>query len=209
MAIPTLKARKKFKQRLFLGLAIKPLRLFCESCGKYVPSDMEWSCGYCNAHNHRTKLYSFLRKCQHCKRVPKLYICPHCERPNFLGKDKDGQHPARHISMPPRIITEERQRLQRIEELKHQKDTKEHEVEIAKLDAELLKFKQSTEFKQEKTVREKIEENFSEFEANVMGAQMFAKARTEHFEKEYANDPFMLEQSKLMLKDWLNRQTDR
>src|SRR5437016_4524018 len=58
--INPLKARSKFKARLLFGMVLKPLRLFCQHCDKYMPSDMEWRCAYCGHHNEGTKIYSFL-----------------------------------------------------------------------------------------------------------------------------------------------------
>src|SRR5258708_5258030 len=112
MAISTLKARKKYKQRLLFGLAVKTLGPLFRDCGKYIPSDLEWKCGYCDAENHRTKLYSFLRKCRHCKRPPKAMQCPHCSQPNYLDKDRDPRHAARALSLalPPVIETDEEMR---------------------------------------------------------------------------------------------------
>src|ERR1041385_8201165 len=93
--INPLKARGIYKGRLLLGMVLKPLRLFCDHCDKYIPSDMEWRCGYCNEENRATRLYSFLNKCQKCKRSPKAVVCPHCQKINFLDKERVGTHPAR------------------------------------------------------------------------------------------------------------------
>ena len=98
--ITSLKARRLFRRRLVFGLILKPLRLFCDHCDKYVPSNMEWVCGHCNEPNLVTKYYSFLNKCYNCKRAPKSYVCPHCGEVNFLDKDRDDSHPARKGAAP-------------------------------------------------------------------------------------------------------------
>lgn len=85
-SIPILKARQKYKERLIftLGIRRKPFRLFCEHCGKFIPSDMQWKCGVCDYENLQTYLNSFLNKCKNCKTPPKSFLCPHCNGMMFL-----------------------------------------------------------------------------------------------------------------------------
>jgi hypothetical protein len=206
MATPTLKARRKFKQRLFFGLAVKPLRLFCNHCGKYIPSDSEWRCGYCDTENLRTKLYSFLRKCQQCKRPPKAFICPHCKEPNFLDKKRDATHAAWNIRtvVPAVVANAEELRSWRKQGREDEKSGLQHEIEIAKLNAELIMVKKSVEFKEKKSIKESLEESLTEFEANTMGARMAAKNRRELYAKEVNNDPDLLRDYDEMLQAWLD-----
>jgi len=194
----TLKARKKFKTRLIFGLALKPLRLFCAHCGKYVPSDREWFCGYCDRKNERTKLYSFLRKCQHCKRFPKAYICPHsgCEHLNFLDKIEDIRHPACFFEGQKAAATQagSKERGSKINE-------EPNASENAKLDSELADFKKSETCKQ-LLKRQEREKELSEFMDGHLGDQLFVEEKIREYERDYKDNPIMLAKLKMVLKEW-------
>jgi len=85
-----------------LGLGVRRLaiytpliRIFCDHCGKYVPSNQPWVCSRCDYQNH---LKSFLDCCEECKQAPKAYRCPHCGGLIFLDADQIETHPARKFT---------------------------------------------------------------------------------------------------------------
>jgi hypothetical protein len=200
--VTPLKARRAFKGRLLLGLVLRPLRLFCEHCDKYVPSDMEWRCGYCNEENWFTRYYSFLNKCRKCKRPAKSFVCPHCREINFLDKDQVETHPATKAGpsvLPP---TKDEARREKREEREDSKEELNHEIEIARLSADLVKYKASAEFAKAKTAMEKLEKSFGEHDAHVMGVKTIVRRQKAlNFEK-YKDDPEGLEDATDSLESW-------
>ncbi|HWA85283.1 MAG TPA: zinc ribbon domain-containing protein [Opitutus sp.] len=185
---------------------LKPLRLFCEHCDKYVPSDMPWQCSHCNFENDRTRYYSFLNKCQECKRPPKSYVCPHCGTVNFLDKDQDSAHPARKSTrcVLPEPVIDLREEKQRQHE--DQKQDLVREIEITKLNARLAQLKASPEFQKELNAREKLEKSFSEHDAHVMGVYMIEKEQRAKHAERHKDDPEMLEKANESLGMWVEKQ---
>jgi hypothetical protein len=67
-----------------------PLRLYCSRCGKYIPSDQTWICGFCAQENQQTSFFhSFLASCERCSRSPKAFCCPHCGGLLYLDQDNE------------------------------------------------------------------------------------------------------------------------
>ena len=98
--------RKTLKPRfepLLLKTALfkQPVHIFCKQCGKSIPSTWEWVCGYCGHEHRNIRVYSFLYKCQQCKRQPRAFVCPHCKALNRFDKDDSGKYPARKIPVVP------------------------------------------------------------------------------------------------------------
>jgi hypothetical protein len=199
-------ARRIFQDRLVftLGLRRKPLRLFCEHCGMFIPSDLMWLCGYCNHENVRTKLYSFLYKCQKCKQPPKALVCPHCEKIIFIDGSKDGRHAARKAGAMP-IDTEDEARLRKARLQEERKADLEHEIVVTRLNAELAALKKTLEPPKKKLAHEALEENFSEHDAHVMAAHKIAKREKEENKRKYADDPELLARADASVDNWLER----
>ncbi len=108
-------------------------RLFCKSCGKFVQHDSEWMCGYCDSLNS----ISLYERCRKCGTAPLAYRCHHCQKSIFFGPELTETHVAHKKGPPPIVETEadvERQRGQ-------EKRKKEHDLLIAKLDAQLIQEK--------------------------------------------------------------------
>src|SRR5882757_1471710 len=114
--IKPLKARRVFKRRLFFTMGLRPVRLFCEHCDKYIPTEIEWQCGHCDQQNGANSYYSFLNKCPQCKRAPQAVVCPRCGQLNYLDKHRVGSHLARIIipaSTQPAIPPPTREEVRR------------------------------------------------------------------------------------------------
>lgn len=208
--IPTLKARGRFKARLLLGLTLRPLRLFCERCDAYIPSDMVWVCSYCNFENRITQIYSFLNKCQNCKRPPKSYVCPRCTSVNFLDRDSDGSHPAWGAHALPNaaptaaMVEEDPLEKKRREQLEEREDLQ-HQIEVARLNERLQELKSSTAFKQEVSAMERLEKSFSEHDAHTMGVHIIAKRERALITEQFKDDPEMRERAEASLTNWLEK----
>ena len=201
-------ARRRFKERLIftLGLRRKPLNLFCEHCGKFIPSDMEWVCGYCNIKNTRTKRYSFLYKCERCKHPPKSFHCPHCDGIIFFDKKRDRKHPARNshqqISEPTATEKAEQARAKKLHDREERKSELEYKIVCARLDTELATIKKHHEMLKKKSPAQALEQDFLEHDAHFMAVHKIAKRSLEVYEKEFASDPELLDMGKLSVKKW-------
>jgi len=204
--IPTLKARQRYRERLVLGLVFQPLRLFCDHCDGYVPSDLEWRCSHCHGENRRTTLYSFLNRCQHCKRPPKSYACPQCGKLNFLDKANDGTHPARRLEPPavPPGVEEEQERKRRAHG--HRKEDLEQEIVEAKLNAELERLKAASELSRKRSPAEKLEKSFAEHDGHVLAAHRIARREQALNAERYADDPEFRKRADESVAAWLERQ---
>jgi hypothetical protein len=207
--IPNQEARLNYKQRLFLGFVLKPLRLFCESCDTCVPSNMVWCCAYCGAENTKTRLYSFLNKCEHCKRSPKSYACPQCASINYLDEDSDGTMPARSTAKPSEIPTQTVEEELSPEEMKHREHEEKkadiaREMELLGLNAKLVQMKES--LAAPKTARERLERSFEEHEAHAMAIHAIAKEQRDKNAERYKDDPEMLEMANESLNNWVESQ---
>ena len=188
-----LRAREAFKQRTrsLFGLQPQPIELLCDYCGKFVPSDMKWRCGYCNHENHRTEVYSFLSKCQACGREPKAFVCPHpqCGHVNFLDEDKDGSHPAQQIVERPKPVPQEDPKAQKRREHESRKEDLEREIELAKLNSVLAQAKAAGEINKDPTAQEKMKEEIRRYLERVMGDHMAAEELRAEFAERYKDDP--------------------
>jgi hypothetical protein len=161
-----LTARSEFKKRS--GVANFDLNTLHVSCGnpecqKTVPSDMKWHCGYCEHPNRRTGLYSFLNKCQDCKKEPKSFLCPYCQDINFLDRDRSASNPARLFvevkKGPPKApVPQEHPRAKKRRAHADLIEDIDQEIAVEKRKAELAQIKSATEPKTAKTAREKLKE---------------------------------------------------
>lgn len=194
---------------LTFGLRRKPLKMFCEHCGKFIPSDMEWICGYCNMENLRTKSYSFLHKCEQCRRTPKSFHCPHCNRISFFDETHDDRHPARSthqpVSVPAVIDTDEQIRAQKVKEREERKAELEYEIVCAKLDNDLAALLKQRELYKSKTPKELLVEDLERDKAQCMGADEVAEQDIKAYEKLYAGNPDLLEKHMLFVKKWRSK----
>jgi hypothetical protein len=205
--ITSLKARNIYKARLMMGMVLKPLRLFCDHCDKYIPSDMEWRCGHCHFENTGTRIYSFLNKCKECKRAPKAVVCPHddCGGINFLDKARIDTHPARkiiRIIVPTKQEARNERREDRLSEHIERKEELAYQIEEVKLNAELARLKESSEFNLEVKAMRKLERDFSEHDAHFMGVKKIAKRREEKINEEFKNDAHGKEEALDSLNYW-------
>jgi hypothetical protein len=143
--------------------------------------------------------------------VPKSYVCPHCDRVNFLDSDQSTSHPARAIGRVPDSFDENAQQPEDPHVLKRSEHEKRKEalqwkIEIAALNAQLGKVKASSEFKKEKSAREKLEASFSEHDAHVMGAHIVAKEQRAKNAEQYKDDPGLLGMANESIARWLEDQ---
>lgn len=206
--ILNVEARGRFKQRLIFGFIFKPLRLFCDHCDRYVPSDLVWQCGHCDHTNTWSQFYSFLHKCQKCKRAPRSYGCPHCEKINFLDSTRSGSHPARkpptvHTEVPlPSEAAKDSVSERRKREYEERKEEIERAIVLEALNAKLTQLKASSEFRKQKTAREKLEESFNEHSAHVMGARIIAREQRVKNAETYKADPDLLSMANEAVDHW-------
>lgn len=196
---------------------IKPLRpflknidvmidLFCDDCGKHIPSETEWKCAHCDKKNDKTLRYSFLVECEKCTKAPQSYSCPHCDSINFLEQKKDKRHPARILLAPEGAASKTDTTKDKASAHLERKVELEREIEITQLSSRLERLKESAGFKEAKSTREKLEKSFSEHDAHAMGAQMIAREKRTENAKKFQDDPELLEKANESVQAWLDSQ---
>jgi len=184
---------------------VTDVKIFCSHCGKYIPNDMDWRCGYCDAINTNRRYHPVFSECQTCKRETLAYTCTHCSQIVLFDESEDRNHPARQYvadrrEMPRDLLQEK----MRVHDLK--KTDLEHEIEIEQLKMKLVRIKASTEFKQEVTAQEKLRKKFSEQETHVLGALLLAKEERAKNAEQYKDDPELLEMKELALRAFLSEE---
>lgn len=212
--LTSLKARRMFKTRLLLGLVFKPVRIFCEQCDKYIPSDMEWSCGHCNFENSATKIYSFLYKCRNCKRPPQAIICPHCGVANPLERNANASHPATKAGsaplpkyVPTRAEVRAQERAEKREKHQEKKEDIGQDIEIAKLNSQLAQYEEAGMGKAERILK-KLEQDLEEHDAQFMGAKDLKRRKQQENAEKYKDNPAGLQDSTDSLNAWGEKHTD-
>jgi hypothetical protein len=203
--VTSVNARRRFKDRLVftLGLGRKPLRFFCDHCGKYIPSDVEWKCGFCDFENRQARVYSFLNKCKRCKQSAPSFRCPHCGDILFLDGRRDDSHVAVKIgSSEPRDMRLEgviQSRRDREKELQHDMVTTRLNKELDTLQKEIETAKQGSPYFE-------LKEERSKRKARLVAAHIIAKQERETNKKEFGDDAELLEMANSELQDWLDHQ---
>jgi hypothetical protein len=97
----------------------------------------------------------------------------------------------------------------RLRERQESKDGKQHEIDMAKLDAELALYKKSEEFKKELTKIQEIEADFLEFESEFFALRLFSVKKTQQYEKDLAGDSEALNQSQVLIKSYLKYRNEK
>lgn len=174
-------------------------RLFCPHCGKFARHNDEWVCGYCDTLNNTT-LY---RECVKCENEPKAYRCHECQRVIFLGEEKEARHIAVKKGVPVAEETEEQRKRRR----QWEKDQREHDLEITRLDAQLAQEKARLKLfaKEPESKTNPIEADFLATQDAFMTVEVVAKREMQAAEEKYRNDPEMLGRYREFIEHWKSR----
>lgn len=132
---------------VFYLLETRRIYIACQNskCTKFIEADTPWQCGYDHTHrNENVAGYPFINECGYCHKVPKAYICHHCQAPIFFSNDQQIANAAVRLSeskpLPVRVVVKDvvgdkivTQR-EEIRDLQHQLDkaTIEKDIEIVK-----------------------------------------------------------------------------
>lgn len=184
------------------------VNLFCDHCSKHIPYDVPWKCGYCSEEQQTrsSAWWGLLGHCLKCKSEAKAFICPHCQKVNYLDLDQDGSHPASiSLNSAPEGVLPATLDLKRQAHLERKTEL-EHEIEITQLAAQLEALKASPIFKKEVAKKESIVERFSSFETHTMGVHMFAKQKRDEYEERFKDDSDLLEQANESLQAFVEDQ---
>lgn len=158
---------------LFLRLNNKPIRLKCLACAKMILSNTPWTCGFCKQENRDTRGFPFVNTCQHCGNEPKAYKCHHCGGLIYLTEDEqksgyaffandDSERPK--PKPMPVVVDKEKIRHEEVRE-------KQHNLAMAKLDAELKAVKEPTREPSADEIRFQLERRFRARLTKVSGAR--------------------------------------
>lgn len=150
-----------------------------------------------------TGRFSFLYRCENCKKAPNSYECPKCREPIFLNRQNDGRHPAiiqLIEELEPDAILEERRKAHQ-----EQKEGLEHEIEITALSKQLAQLKLSPEFRKEVSAKEKIEKDFSEYDSEMMGVRMLERSLRLKYAVEFRGDPDLLDMKNEVMDEFVSK----
>lgn len=183
-----------------------PIKCFCGECGKYIPSDMEWQCGFCDTENKNTDYCSFLNKCQNCEKQPDAFQCPHCRTLIFIQNCVSIRNFAVKFGEPLVVDKEEQVKALQTSRLE-QKEELTFEIEIAALNRQLAALK--AENGQNKNGRWDGLRN--DFEEEVGMAAEVERLYAEELEKAgsnpaYTSNPERLKNYRRALEHWRDKQ---
>lgn len=170
------------------------LRVFCAGCSKHLSTTNKWRCGYCNNVNQQGTIlhHSVLRHCGQCKKRPPGIQCPHCDKVNTFSSDghpglfatyiDESDPPSQPELDPIDFVLDERAKA--IAE-------REHQVTIARLDAELaeLKAKLPKPPRKPRSPREAAEDSFRRTHEHNLSILEVEEREIERLKKKYANNP--------------------
>ena len=176
----------------------------CPHCNRYISSKTPWVCGFCKHRVHHVETHPFVHQCNDCSAEPKAYRCHHseCGKLIFLTEDRLEAGYARCAATP-----EELPKPPDNEDVEHTKAKQkiDHEITLTKMTADLNAAKRHLEMTEKKSPVDKLEQSYSEHEANVMAAYRIAKREKALNEQRYAGDPDMLKMANEAVDDWLKQ----
>lgn len=178
----------------------RPVRIFCGECSGYIPSTLPWICGHCSLENHQTRIYSFLYKCQRCKKRPSAIACPHCRTIWCFEKDGDPTHPARSIQLqipPPIAEDENKKRIQAHQ--KKQEDTR-FRIDETRLTLELKTLEEQLAAIAGDSHLTKLEKDFLRDQARFLGTKQLVAKWTKIYQELFHDDPKSLSDALTFLK---------
>jgi hypothetical protein len=206
----------------------RPVRLFCPSCGKYVPGNLPWFCGRCNSENRAPKhddgllassrhvRHSFLHKCKACGAKPVAFHCQHCTEAFVLDRtwmDADKREVERLAAYmiqgaPPqpesREKVKERQVLH-VENLEHRITVAELETRLAQRKKELDTLRTCREEKPIPTTRERLQQTFDRQHEEFLAVHELARVAQARAEEKYRDDPEMLEMENAVIQQFVEK----
>ncbi len=180
-------------------------RIFCSHCGKFTRLDSTWVCGYCDTVN-RGPIFD---ACELCKNEPKACPCQHCKQVIFFSEDRDVRHMAVGW-IPPLPVAGETDE-ERAKRLRFEKERREHDLAIVRLDAELatemkrLKFIVEGPKPASKSTAHPLEEDFERTKDQFVKVHEIANRALQEALAKYQNDPDMLERYRNLVADWKSR----
>jgi ribosomal protein S27AE len=192
------------------------IKCFCPRCGKFISSETEWICGYCDFHNKdrweptfadllkigitaKMPSHSFLSGCVKCHKEPDCLICPHCQKLSAISSQRNEKYAARiyQLEKPKETVEESRQRRDLEKELKL------HDITVTRLDLELAELdkeykRHTAEPKRKKT----LEEDLDESAEHVLSVHELYEKKRMKAREIWRENPDLLERVELFLGKW-------
>lgn len=191
--------------RLFQDIT-KPFRPFCPHCGKYLPTSLDWKCGFCDYANSKTQIYSFLYQCECCKAEPKAYRCQHCDEVIFLDKNNDDTH----CAMVLQSTTEKTKPNEpSIHELRrNQLDEKDHKLTLTGKEIALERAAQELKALQARRKEERLsrydllKKSAKDNREHSTGVHRIVAEDRKQAEEDYKDNPHMLQVEYHRIESW-------
>lgn len=182
-----------------------PTRLFCEDCGKYVPSTMPWVCPYCGTVHSDVRLHSFLYKCKGCQRRSEGVECPHCKTIWTFSSEGDVRFVAKRApeALPVTKPSETEQEKRRREHSEKMENLR-FEHEERKLAAEMKQYEERIAPRSANDYQ-KMAEEIMRGHSRLFALHEMASFFRKHWAEKHKDDPDLLNK----LNIWLDSlQTD-
>lgn len=178
-----------------------PIKCFCGECKKYVPSDIEWKCGFCDQENKETDRFSFLNKCQNCEKEPPAYQCHHCDSPVFLDHEREVRNIA--VKLGEKVVVNRDAEAQAVKASRlERKEELEFEIQIASLNKQLAELKAVSQPVKSKmdSLRDDVDERID----RIFGTEKLAQEKLKEVESDpyFANNPERLGRFKQIVEHW-------
>lgn len=178
----------------------KPLRPFCPQCGKYVATELNWKCGFCDAEIDGEQC-SFLWKCGFCDAAPKACRCPHCSVVISLAPHCDERHAAiflTSVEVVAKPIAEARR--EELEKIGHDTTLARMKADLAVAES-LCKTAEARSKNSASHDGSDVEKVFQSHWNRNLEIHKLAEQYRKRAEQDYGDNPQMLEKSKLAIQD--------
>jgi hypothetical protein len=193
----------------FFILDKRTIGMDCNHCGKHIASNTPWVCDFCKEPNKNANEHPFVDKCTHCGNEPKTYKCHHdgCRKLIFLTDDKLETNYAYCINAPSEIPEPPKpdERTVKVKTYQENKQDKEHELDVAKLDEQLKQIKERIDGPKIKTPFEQKKESFDKYYDGVMGMREYARKKRAEAAETYRDDPESLKDANEAIDEFLKR----
>lgn len=125
----------------YLDLLVLEIKCPNRKCRQLIDTTTPWRCSFDPKNEHRnenTDEFPFINECERCHKIPKAYVCHHCQTPIYLSRDRDGTLYARRLTdlKPDRIkveaVNEADPREEKVAKQNEELQDLEHQYEVTK-----------------------------------------------------------------------------
>lgn len=172
---------------LYFYLEGRVIFIKCPHCRQDVDTNTPWLCGYKGCRNENVDhQHPFIHECEHCRFIPKAYVCHHCGEPIYLTSDRQKLHLAKSLGAPepPRASKLDEKAARHSEEILDLK----HEVAVNTLKKQAEDIQKQAASPVAKTPRQELEEKIRSVINQGMDREALACQFRAEADAEFAKD---------------------